>query len=136
MKYIIAYSEDVEHLDTKLFDTVEEAEATASKLIGEFNKKGGETDHISDLVSGATFKNHIDSLTVVAVDFIGLPDFADAIEDTLNAFYDSEGVDDDWIAFTSEDSNKLNKYISNFIKANNYDKEWYTAESYEVIKNS
>jgi len=135
MKYIIAYSEDVTHLDTKLFDTLEEAEATASKLIGEFNREGGETDHISDLVSGYTFKDHIDSLLVISVGFIGLPDFADAIEDTLNDFYDSEGVDDDWIAFTSEDSNKLNKFISNFIKANSYDKEWYTAESYEVIKN-
>lgn len=131
MKYILAFSNDEEYLNSKLFDTLEEAEKAAKDMIKEFNEKGY-TISIEDTISGEPDGEHIDSLVVISVEYLGLPDFGELVEDDMNDFYANEGIDDDFY-FEKQDREKLNNMITKFIKENGYDNEWYTAQGYKVV---
>jgi len=131
MKYILAFSEGAEHLDSELFDTLEDAEKAAKDMIKEFNEKGYTFD-IEDAVSGEPDGEHIDSLDVISVEYTGLPDFGCILEDAMIDFYSDEGIDDDFY-FEKKDREKLSDMVTKFFKENNYDNQWYTAQGYKVV---
>lgn len=131
MKYLLAFSEETEHLDSNLFDTLEDAEDAAKKAIKEYNEKGYTID-IEDLVSGEPNGEHIDSLVVISVEYVGLPNFGYIIKDAMNDFYSDEGIEDDFY-FKKEDQEKLDEMITKFFKENSYDNQWYTAQGYKVV---
>lgn len=131
MKYILAFSKDEEHLNSDLFDNLEYAERAAKDMIKEYNEKGY-TFLIEDAVSGEPDGEHIDSLAVISVEYIGLPGFGDIIEDSMNDFYSDEGIDDDFY-FEKKDREKLDDMITKFFEDNGYDNQWYTAQGYKVV---
>ena len=131
MKYVLAFSEETEHLDSNLFDTLEDAEKTAKKVIKLYNEKGYTVD-IEDLVSGEPDGEHIDSLVVISVEYVGLPNFGYIIEGAMTDFYSDEGIEDDFY-FEKEDQEKLDDMIKKFFKENSYDNQWYTAQGYKVV---
>lgn len=131
MKYILAFSNDEGYLNSRLFDTLEDAENTAKDMIKEYNEKGY-TINIEDVVSGEPDGKHIDYLTVIAVECDGLPDFGELVEDGMNDFYADMGIDDDFY-FEKQDLEKLNNMITKFIKENGYGSKWYTIKGYKAV---
>jgi len=139
-KFIIAVDEDVEMIDGKQYDTLEEAKTVAARVLKRLQddnyKTIAEISEYDDEISGRLYDEdeHIDKLVVLEINPATLPDFGYMIFDGLEDYSISEGnPDEEWPGATIKDVDELNDLVSAWMKDKGYNPNWYNiGETYLV----
>lgn len=128
-KFVIALYEDAGMIDGEQYDTLEEANSVAVKILKELQDDTSKNiDDYDDEISGNLCDENedIDTLTVLEVTPAVFPNFGYMVFDGLENYGISEGnPDEEWPEATNKDVDELNELVANWMRNKGYTPNWY-----------
>jgi len=129
-KYVIALNEDVEILDSKQYDMLEEARQVATEILKQLkNDKSKSISDFSDEVFCMGYKGPVDNLIILEITPACFPDFGYMIFDGLGDYSISEGnPDEEYPEVTIKEQDELNELVTKWMTNKGYTPNWYNVE--------